>query len=656
MKQPLETLVVEDSPQDAELLVAELRRQGFEPNWQRVETEAGLAAALRSRDDVEVILCDFSLPQFDAFAALDVLERQDVEVPLIIVSGAIGEETAVEAMRRGAADYLLKDSLGRLGNAIRSVLERRQLIDARRQAAAELADSERRFRLLVSSIVDYAIVTLDPDGLVASWNEGARRQTGYQEHETVGRHVSMFHTAEDRREEVLQEMLRVASEDGQVERHLMRVRKDGSTFPTDIAISAIRDDSGALEGFASVARDVTERKQAEEQRIELVEQLQRSQRLESLGRLAGGIAHDFNNTLGAISNYAYLASATVADVASRDRETAGDLNEAVEDIGQIQQAVRKAAELTARLLILGRKDTGSPTVLNPNTVVAEVSRLLDRTVGDDLILDVDLAADLWNTRVDPTRIEQVLLNLSINARDAMPEGGRLTIRTFNVDADRYVSGPSDLEPVPHVCVEVGDTGHGMDPETADQAFDPFFTTKPTGRGTGLGLAVVHGIVSEAGGRVHLYTEPGLGTTIKLFLPAVDAPVEATVEPGPSRAPRGHGELVLVVEDQASVRDPLVRMLERSGYEVWSASHPAEALELVEERDVRIDLLLTDVLMPHMSGHQLAERLTDRQPGLRVVFMSGFHGTADQDDSNDQMLAKPFGEHELLSRVRQALED
>lgn len=514
---------------------------------------------------------------------------------------------------------------------------------------------DRRFRMLVDAIVDYAVIMLDPDGFVVSWNEGARRQTGYDEREAVGQHVSMFYTHEDRRAGLPEGLLRMAAGRGRVERHLDRVRKDGTSFPADLILSAIRRASGALEGYASVTRDVSELRRSEEERLRLVERLHRSQRLESLGRLAGGIAHDFNNTLGAISNYAHLVSATVAEVAS-GHPGSQELGQALDDIGQIQRAVRKAAELTGRLLVLGRGEPSFEHVINVNTVIAEVTQLLRHTLGDNVVLDVELAGDLANSRIDPGLFEQVLLNLAINARDAMTDGGHLSVRTFNVPADSYPAWGPDIGVAPNVCVEVSDTGHGMSPETAGKVFDPFFTTKAAGEGTGLGLSVVHGIITDAGGRVHLYSEPEVGTTIKLFLPVVDAPVDVRdSDQQPASAPRGEGQTILVVDDQAAVRDPLARILERSGYQVLAASTPAEALDVVDRHEQQIDLLITDVLMPGMSGRQLSEQLTGRMPHLRTVLMSGFHATDPEANIDQQVLAKPFGLRQLLWRVHRALQ-
>lgn len=527
------------------------------------------------------------------------------------------------------------------------------LDDGQRQEGP-LAD-DRRFRMLVDAIVDYAVIMLDPDGFVVSWNEGARRQTGYDRREAVGQHVSMFYTDDDRRAGAPEALLRMAAASGSVERHLDRVRKDGTSFPADLVLSAIRCASGALEGYASVTRDVSELHRAEEERLRLVERLHRAQRLESLGRLAGGIAHDFNNTLGAISNYAHLVSASVAKFAS-DHPESRELVQALDDIGQIPQAVRKAAELTGRLFVLGRGEPSFEHVINVNSIIAEVTQLLSRTLGDNVVLDLELAGDLANSRIDPGLFEQVLLNLAINARDAMPDGGHLSIRTFNVPADSYPAWGPDIGVAPYVCIEVSDTGDGMSPETARNAFEPFFTTKPASEGTGLGLSVVHGIITNAGGRVHLYSEPEVGTTIKLFLPVVDGPVDApATDQQPATAPLGQGQTILVVDDQAGVRDPLARILERSGYQVLAASTPAEALDVAQRHEQQIDLLITDVFMPGMSGRQLSEQLTGRMPQLRTVLMSGFHATDPQANDHQQVLAKPFGIRELLWWVHRALQ-
>jgi signal transduction histidine kinase/CheY-like chemotaxis protein len=436
-------------------------------------------------------------------------------------------------------------------------------------------------------------------------------------------------------------------------------RRDGSAFPAEVSLSSIDTDEGIL--VTAVVRDVTERleSQAEQERLRaqaerdrLERQLHQSQRLESLGQLAGGVAHDFNNLLGVISNYAAFAGEEIA------KEPPNGRWQAVRgDIEQVQQAAERAAALTHQLLAFARQEVIQPQVLDLNDVVTSVEQLLARTLGEHIELITDLAAHLEPVLADPGQIEQVLVNLAVNARDAMPRGGKLTIQTTSTVIDPAAAGQAGPAPGQYVAVKVTDTGTGIPKDVLDRAFEPFFTTKPKGQGTGLGLATVYGIITQAGGSVRIYSEPGIGTVVTALLPVTNQAAPAT-PPQPTAPQRGHGETVLVVEDEPAMREVTRRILARNGYHVLAAGSGHDALQALTSQLEHIDLLLTDVVMPHMQGRELADKIRILRPGVRVVFMSGYtQGLLSQQgvlEPSVHLIEKPFTETTLLTKLHEVL--
>jgi nitrogen-specific signal transduction histidine kinase len=386
------------------------------------------------------------------------------------------------------------------------------------------------------------------------------------------------------------------------------------------------------------------------------ERLRQAQRLESLGELAGGIAHDFNNLLAVIINYAAFVS--------HDLEVASQLpggskwQGTLEDVEQIRRASERAANLTRQLLSFARRDVVQPEVVDVNAVVADVEQLLRRTIGEHVELISSLDPELWPLLMDPGQLEQVLVNLAINARDAMPDGGRLTIDTANVEIDElYGVGNREIPPGPYVRLRIADTGGGMPKDVLERAFDPFFTTKPPGQGTGLGLATVFGIVTQAGGHVHIYSEQGIGTTLTALLPATDRQIqEPASEPQP--APVTNLLTILLVEDEHALREVSRRILTSHGYEVIFAANGEEAIQVADEHAGPIDLLLSDVIMPRMAGTQLAEAFSRERPDTRVLLMSGFAepilSAQGQMKGGFELLDKPFSAAALLAKIEQVL--
>ncbi len=507
---------------------------------------------------------------------------------------------------------------------------------------------------LLESIPD-AVVAVARDGKIVLVNHEAERVFGYERDEILGEPIEML--VPDRFREEYVERRRAYFEDP-VNRGLGSglefhgLRRDGSEFPIDIAVSPLGKGEGAT--AIVVVHDLSEAKETERRRDEELARANRearlaqSHRLESLGQLAGGVAHDFNNLLGVILNYAEF----VADELEEGTT-------AHTDVVEIRRAAERATELTRQLLIFSRRETIKPAPVDLNEVVNDIERLLRRTLGEHIELVVRLDPETPAVLADPGQIEQVLVNLAVNARDAMPDGGRLLIETREVELDRdFLQEHPEASPGRYVRITVEDSGGGMEPEVAARIFEPFFSTKRKGEGTGLGLATVYGIVTAAGGLISVYSEPGEGTVFRVHLPAVDS--EAAPAPG-ERAVEltGRGESVLLVEDEDSVRTLAKRILTEGGYKVTAFSRGRDALPLLEDPVRDFDLLISDVVMPGMRGVELVRRALAMRPGLPVLMMSGYTTPMEDDDrramAEAPLLEKPFSRRDLLGRVRELLD-
>jgi len=509
-------------------------------------------------------------------------------------------------------------------------------VTERRQREQELFASEQRFRMLVEGVRDYAIYMLDPEGRVSNWNAGAERIKGYSKDEIVGQHFSRFYTEEDRAAGQPQRALETAVREGKFEHEGWRVRKDGSRFWAHVLIDPIYDDRGNLAGFAKITRDVTERRNAQVELEEARAALFQAQKLQALGELTGGIAHDFNNLMTVIRGS--------ADLLRRD-----DLPEEKRRryLDAIVETADRATTLTGQLLAFSRRQRLKPEVIDLNVRLDAFGEVIVRTLGEPIEVQLDLAPSLWPTEVDPTQLETALLNAAINSRDAMPGGGTLTIRTFNVPA--VSEGDEDM-----VAIEIGDTGEGMDEETLSRAFEPFFTTKPVGKGTGLGLSQIFGFAAQSGGRAELKSVPGEGTTVRLLLPRSAKPATMIGETHGVPA-RGGSRVVLLVEDNDHVREFAEQLLVDLDYRVLSAVSAAEALTLLEHNHV--DIVFSDVVMPDRSGLDLAEILAETRPNLPVVLATGFsHETVSGAPPGVEILSKPYGADTLGAVLAQALAD
>ncbi len=521
-------------------------------------------------------------------------------------------------------------------------------ITVQRNAQLVAIESERRFRLLVQGVTDYAIYMLSPDGHVTNWNAGAARIKGYTQSEIIGQHFSRFYTPEDREAGLPWKALEVARSEGRYEAEGWRCRKDGSRFWASAVVDAIHDEAGELIGFAKITRDLTERRESQIQLEQSREQLFHAQKMEAVGQLTGGLAHDFNNLLTGITGSLELL---------RARLSQGRINQLERYITTAQGAAGRAAALTHRLLAFARRQTLDARPTNANKLVASMEELVRRTVGPAIEVETVLAIGLWPTLCDPNQLESAILNLCINARDAMPDGGRLTIETSNTWLDEPGGRQRNMKPGQYIAICVTDTGTGMPPDVMARAFDPFFTTKPLGQGTGLGLSMIYGFVNQSNGQVRIYSEVGQGTTMRLYLPRYwGDPAEENQIPEPVQASRvTSGESVLVVDDEASIRMLVSEILQELGYTVLEAEDGVAGLKVLQS-DARIDLLIADVGLPGgLNGRQMADAARQKRPALPVLFITGYAENAAIGNGHLEpgmhILTKPFAVEQLATRVK-----
>ncbi len=472
-------------------------------------------------------------------------------------------------------------------------------ITQRKAAEDALRESERRFRMLVQGVTDYAIYMLSPEGMVSNWNIGAERIKGYAAEEVVGSHFSRFYPEEDRAAGVPERALAGARAGGRYEAEGWRLRKDGTRFWAHVVIDAIREDDGKLVGFAKITRDLTEKKAAADALAEANAALFQAQKMESIGQLTGGVAHDFNNLLSVLASGVEVLSLKHTD--SIDVRT----------LESMRRAIDRGATLTQQLLAFARQQPLQPETRNVNRLISGFESVLRRAGRAGIAFDFRLDPQSGSAVIDAARFESALLNLVVNARDAMPDGGRLTVETGTVTVGEREVGA--LAPGTYVRVSVSDTGSGMSPETARRAFEPFFTTKETGKGTGLGLSQVYGFIKQSGGDVVVRTALGEGTEITIYLPAVAHQGEEPQHAGT--------EVVLIVEDEPDLMDVAASLFSSMGYDVLTAAGGGEALEVLSRRNV--DILFSDVMMPGMNGVELAAWARRHHPALKIMLASGY---------------------------------
>ena len=593
--------------------------------------------------------------QRDGFAAAQRLVRANVDLDAMhgitkVIDGAIATERALLAEslssaarfeQEGRRAALIGGVLELMTFALGAVLVGAGLREMRRSDAAHDA-SEQRFRLFVGAVSDYAIYTLDTEGRVIDWNVGAQRIKGYARDEIIGRHFSVFYGDEERAAGRPQHTLEMAARHGRYEEEGWRVRKDGTRFLASVVVEAVRDAHGALIGFAKVTRDIGERVRQQQALVQY-------QKMDALGQLTGGVAHDFNNLLHVIKN--------AVEILGQRLTVAGpDVHNYLE---MLKRNADRAASLTQRLLAFSRRQILDPKPANPNALVIDVTTLLEQVLGEHVAIETVLGAGVWWISVDTNQLETAILNLAINARDAMASHGKLTVETSNAFLDEAYSGAhAEVKPGQYVLIAISDTGAGMTPDVAAKAFEPFFTTKEVGHGTGLGLSQVYGFIKQSGGHAKIYSELGHGTTVKLYLPRLVTLPDAAAEQRPATMPIGTGRgTILVVEDDEDVARFTVDVLAQMGYRVLSARDAAAAMRVLEVEPA-VQLLFTDIGLPGgVNGRQLADQALARWPALRVLFTTGYtrnavihHGRLDPDVD---LIVKPFTQSTLAAAVRRA---
>jgi PAS domain S-box-containing protein len=539
---------------------------------------------------------------------------------------------------------VLKDEKGRITGALSSGED----VTERKQAEEALRKSEEKFQKLFDE-APVGYMELDSQGCITQVNRTELAMLDYSAEEVLGQPVWKFIVEEDDARKIVAAKLAGAMPPGPAFERTLR-KKDGTTLSVLCDNAFILDAEGKVTGIHAIHQDITERKRAEKEMADLQEKLRQSQKMEAIGRLAGGIAHDFNNLLTVINGYTGLA---LLDLQQGDHLR--------DHIKQIEKASGRAADLIRQLLAFSRRQILQMVVLDLNSLLRNLEKMLRRVLGEDIDLLTTLAEDLGRVRLDPGQMEQVIMNLAVNASDAMPAGGKLTIETANVELDEAYAGTHiAVTPGHYVRLSVSDTGVGMTREVREKLFEPFFTTKEKGKGTGLGLATVYGIIKQSGGNIWVYSEPGQGTTFKIYLPRVEDELDSLqLREDADSLPKG-SETVLFVEDEAALRDLAVRFLRQQGYTAWGAANGEEALRIAQEHaEERIHLLVTDVVMPQIGGKDLAERLRVLRPDLKVLFTSGYaddavirHGVL---APGMNFLQKPFSLRSLAQRVRETLD-
>lgn len=760
-ERPLRLLIVDDTPQDAELILACLKSVGYVLSFDVVPSPEQFQERIE-QEDYDLIICDHNLRTWTGLDALEMLHRSQKDIPFVVVTGTLGDEAAAGYIKLGAADYILKHRLNLLPLAVGHVLKEKSHRDEEKRLHEHILSSKREWESTFDSVQD-AVLIVDNQGHIqrcnralseilgiplselvgrpghevlstlveapsgsphAPWrtkltlhrhdfaepsleriydvsttplrnNEGAalgsiyvlrdvseqhrteqdlhrsvdryrslviataqvvwstnpageviedlplwREFTGKSAGETLGRGWLNGIHPEDR-ERALQAWSNAVKNHSSYGAQFRVLRSDGEYRDLLARGVPVLEDDGSVREWVGTCTDVTDQRRLEEQ-------FRQAQKMEAMGKLAGGIAHDFNNILGVIIGYSDLLLSSMHPV-----------EEARRKVEQIKKAGQRAASLTLQLLAFSRKQVLAPKILDLNTVVREISKMLLRLIGEHIELATNLSPTLYNVRADPTQIEQVLINLAVNARDSMPKGGKLTIETLNVELDQLHGRQFnvDVEPGSYVLLSVSDTGVGMDKKIQARVFEPFFTTKKRGEGTGLGLATVYGIVKQSGGYIWIYSEVGKGTTVKVYLPRIKETVtEDKSEEGPP-LPLGSGT-ILLVEDEESLREISHKLLESMGYTVIEAANGADAIRTAGQCADQIQLLVTDVVMPGMSGRELAELLVANHPKMRVLYVSGYtddvilhystleHGVA--------FLQKPVTRDTFAKKIQEAL--
>ena len=640
-ERPIAILHLEDSPLDAELIRERLQRDGVRCNIRYASGREGFERALME-GTFELILCDYNLPDYDGLEALRHVRATLPDTPVIIISGTVGEAEAVNCLHAGATDYVLKGRIERLVPAVTRAFRDADERRVRARAEEALRQRERRLSSIYDAVADVLVyLEIEPDGgyRVMSVNRTFTQATGLPGNCVVGKRLEGLLSG-DQLDAVL-----ARCDESVRERRIVRweqtAERDGDAVIGEVSLAPVFDDAGICSHLVAAVHDVTEQRRLEGM-------LRQAQKMESVGLLAGGIAHDFNNLLTVINS---LAEFALEEIPAEQPQLQADLRE-------IGAAGARAAALTRQLLAFSRKQLLQPRHIDLNGVVADLGGFLRRLLGEDITITIAVADRPVTVLADVSQIEQVITNLAVNSRDAMPTGGTLTFGTRLIEIAETGRRSSGLEVPPgrYAVLEIRDTGTGMDEATRRRIFEPFFTTKGPTKGTGLGLATVYGIVQQSNGCIDVESAVGAGTCFTIYLPYVQEGSDAAC--AADARTRGGREAILVVEDVGEVRALVARTLSAQGYEVLAAASGEEAVRLVEGRDEPVHLVLTDVVMPGMGGRELAQHLQRIRPGIKVLYMSGYtddviirHGL----EGGVSLLAKPFNPTDLSHAIRQRLD-
>lgn len=633
-------LHLEDNPDDAVLVQSTLLREGVPFVITLVDSREQFLQAI-AVETFDLILSDHRLPGFDGLSALRLLREHDALIPFILVSGSLGEEAAIETIRAGVTDYVLKDRLTRLAGCVRRALSEARDRRERQHAEEALRRSEQRFAVALTTMAE-GLLVVDSTGRVVMSNPAAVRLLGSDASSLTGMSIADA-LANARRDtgaplpaSELSAFLGIGTGRPSNDATISIVRPDGSAVSTLVNTRPIAH-GGTLDGTVITMHDVTERQRLQAQVV-------RAQKMDAIGRLSAGIAHDFNNLLIVINNYAEM----VVDSSRGDHAL-------FEQGLTIRRAGGRAAQLTQQLLAFSRQQTLKPALLDLRTVVDEMAPMLRRLIGEHIELTVTGDAKVASVSADRGQIDQVIMNLAVNARDAMAEGGRLEIAVTNSSLDSsHDNDRVRVKPGPYVELRVTDTGTGMTEATRERVFEPFFTTKEVGKGTGLGLPTVYGIVKQSDGYIWVDSELGAGSTFKVYMPSVPGEPDHAPSTVITVPPRG-SETILIVEDDEDVRVLTALMASTAGYQVRTAPNGNAALQALDRSDEPIHLVLTDMVMPGMTGRRFAEQLIERKPGVKVLYMSGYIDDQRVMGPEEHFIGKPFSTGALLRKIRDVLD-
>jgi PAS domain S-box-containing protein len=634
MAEKLRILMLEDVPVDAELVEHELHNIGVRFALKRVETKNSFVKEF-TEFKPHIILADYSLPAFDGISALEIVRNHDSDIPFIFVSGSIGEEKATETLRMGATDFVLKEKLSRLAPVVQRALHEVEEKNKRRKAE-ELIKS-------IFETIREGLIVIDPEYKILSANRAYCEQIKRPINDIIGRNCYKVAHRLDRPcfESGIECPVKHTLETGEIFTTIHNhYNKEKTPINLEIKSYPMKDAKGNIISVIETVNDITER-------AALENQLRHAQKLKGIGQLAGGIAHDFNNILTAIIGYGNLLMTRLGG----DEQSSRYLED-------ILAASERAVQLTQGLLAFSRKQIINPRAVNINEIVRSIERLLSRIIGEDVELKTILSPKDVIAMVDTGQMEQVIMNLCTNARDAMPDGGILTIETETIEMDsEYIKRHGYGKKGKYVLLSVSDTGAGMDEKTKERIFEPFFTTKEVGKGTGLGLAMVYGIVRQHDGYINVYSEPKRGTTFKIYLPLIKAEAKEAKAAG-AAPPCGGTEVILLAEDDAGVRMLMKEVLEKFGYSVIEAVDGEDAVKKFKENKDRIQLLILDVIMPKKNGKQVYDEIMELKPGAKVIFSSGYTANIIQKkgilEEGIDFILKPVSPQELLRKVREVL--